>query len=61
MPGGARRVNQKLLISGDVGQLVGTGAGIGVGPMSVSASVGQRRGRFGADHLAAFGLSFGDR
>ncbi len=98
--GGAWRVNEKLLVAGDVrqhlgagvptgprshfgvateyrpiraltmrggialitgGYQLGGGAGIDVGPMSVSASVGQRRGAFGADNMAAFGLSFGDR
>jgi hypothetical protein len=98
--GGAWRVNEKLLLSGDVRQHVGPGvevgprshvgvateyrpvsllslrgglalitggyqlgggAGIDIGPMSVSGSVGQRRGAFGADNIAAFGLSFGDR
>lgn len=98
--GGAWRVNEKFLLTGDVRQHVGTGieigprshigvateirpvsflplragyaqitggyqlgagAGIDVGPVSVSASVGRRRGGFGADNMAAFGLTFGDR
>ncbi len=43
------------------GYQLGAGAGIEVGPMSISASVGRRRSGFGSDDMAAFGLTFGDR
>jgi len=43
------------------GYLLGAGAGIEVGPMSISASVGRRRSGFGSDNMTAFGLTFGDR
>ena len=43
------------------GYQLGAGAGIDAGPASISASVGRRRGGFGADNMVAFGLSFGDR
>ena len=43
------------------GYQLGAGAGIDVGPVSISASVGRRRGGFGGDNMAAFGVTFGDR
>jgi hypothetical protein len=43
------------------GYQLGAGAGINLGPMALSASVGTRRGRAGADNMAALGLTFGDR
>ena len=43
------------------GYQLGAGAGIDIGPVSISASVGRRRGGFGSDDIAAFGLTFGDR
>jgi hypothetical protein len=43
------------------GYQLGAGAGVDLGPVSISASVGRRRGGFGEDTMAAFGLTFGDR
>jgi hypothetical protein len=43
------------------GYQLGAGAGLDLGPVSISASVGRRRGGFGSDDMAAFGLTFGDR
>jgi hypothetical protein len=43
------------------GYQLGAGAGVNLGPMSIAASVGRRRGGFGNDDVAAFGLTFGDR
>ena len=43
------------------GYQLGAGVGIDLGPASLSASAGRRRGGLGADNLVAFGLSFGDR
>ena len=43
------------------GYQLGAGAGLELGPMSLSASVGRRRSGFGSDDMAAIGLTFGDR
>ena len=43
------------------GYQLGAGAGLDLGPVSLSASVGRRRRGFGTDDMAAFGLTFGDR
>ncbi len=43
------------------GYQLGAGAGVDVGPVSISASVGRRRAQFGSDDMAAFGLTLGDR
>ena len=43
------------------GYQLGAGAGIEIGAVNISASVGRRRGGFGTDDMAAFGLTFGDR
>ena len=43
------------------GYQLGAGAGLDLGPVSIAASVGRRRGGFGTDDMAAFGLTFGDR
>jgi hypothetical protein len=43
------------------GYQLGAGAGLDLGSVSLSASVGRRRGGFGTDNMAAFGLTFGDR
>jgi hypothetical protein len=43
------------------GYQLGAGAGIEFGSVNLSASVGRRRGGFGSDNMAAFGLTFGDR
>ena len=43
------------------GYQLGAGAGVELGPMNLSASVGRRRSAFGTDDMVAFGLTFGDR
>jgi hypothetical protein len=43
------------------GYQLGAGAGLDIGPVSLSASVGRRRGGVGSDEMAAFSLTFGDR
>ena len=43
------------------GYQLGAGMGVDIGPVSISASVGRRRGQVGSDDIAAFGLTFGDR
>ena len=43
------------------GYQLGAGAGIELGPMNLSASVGRRSSPFGIDDMVAFGLTFGDR
>ena len=43
------------------GYQLGAGAGLELGPVNLSASVGRRSSAFGTDDMAAFGLTFGDR
>ena len=43
------------------GYQIGAGAGLQLGPMNLSASVGRRSSPFGIDDMVAFGLTFGDR
>lgn len=43
------------------GYQLGAGAGVELGSMNLSASVGRRTGVFGPNDMVAFGLTFGDR
>ena len=43
------------------GHQIGAGAGLELGPMNLSASVGRRSSPFGTNDMIAFGLTFGDR
>ena len=43
------------------GYQIGVGAGINLGPVNVAASLGRRKDAFGANDMAAVGLTFGDR
>ena len=43
------------------GYQLGVGAGLELGPMNLSASVGRRSSLFGTDDMVALGLTFGDR